>query len=425
MEGILLLLALASPQSFAAPDCSKPAGTVPNPYLPVGFPDPDNPIEHVIVIMQENHSFDSYFGKLNDPKYYGPDVDGVDDTMWNPDPQGKPVYAFHQSSYCVEDPIHDWTPQHDNWDGGKNDRFVINNSGPGLDGGRVMGYYTDQDLNFYYALANNFAVADRYFCSVIGPTLPNRYFLMAGTAFGHANNDFFSLTIRKQKTIFDVLEENGVSWKYYYSDWAYLSLFETFWKNLDNTALAAFFKWDLDHDNLPAVSFVESSVLGSDEHPPGNVQSGQKSVAGHVRDLIKSPYWKNSVLFLTYDENGGYFDHVAPPEACAPDNIPPDDPGPTGAGYDHFGFRVPFVAISPYAKHHYVSHHNYDHTSILGFIESKFNLPALTVRDANTDPLMDLFDFSNPQTGRPNLPKPATDAKQFWRCLLPPGIRGL
>jgi phospholipase C len=425
---MLLLLALLFPLGAWAdvpPDCSIRPDTLPNPSLPAGTPDPRIPIEHVIVIMQENHSFDNYFGKLNDPKHYGSALDGVTSELSNPDVNGNAVHPFHQGSFCVADPDHEWDPQHFNWDGGAMDRFVINNSAGGANGARVMGYYTEQDLNFYYALADEFAVADRYFCSVMGPTLPNRYFLMAASAFGHIENDLPPLFKSwQQRTIFDQLQKYGVGWKYYHADWAYLAFFDTFWQHLDHTGGILDFQYDLHHGKLPAVSFVESSVLGSDEHPPNNIQTGQGAVADRVKDLLKSPYWKDSVLFLTYDENGGYYDHVPPPPACKPDSISPETEGHFPAEYDHTGFRVPFVAISPFAKRHYVSHQTYDHTSILGFIEHKFNVPPITFRDANADPMMDFFDFAHPQMDKPKLPKADHDFDKAFKCLIPPGPRG-
>jgi phospholipase C len=168
------------------------------------------------------------------------------------------------------------------------------------------------------------------------------------------------------------------------------------------------------------VVFLESSFTGrpsGDEHPPSDFQVGQASVAMRIDAFLQSTYWPDSVLFLTYDENGGFFDHLPPPEACIPDDIPPMlEKGSYQAEYDRYGFRVPFVAISPYAKRHHVSHEVYDHTSILKFIETKFNLPALTLRDANANPFLDVFDFSNPQLEVPQLPPAEVDPDHLAKC---------
>jgi phospholipase C len=374
-------------------DCSRAPGSLPDPNLPPGQVNSAVPIDHIIVLMQENHSFDNYFGRLNQPEYYGAEVDGVLNSMTNLDKAGNPVAAYKETNLCPKDPWHSWNQIHLDWNNGKNDGFVKQNDK------WVMGYYDQSDLGYYYALANQFAIADRYFSSVLTSTFPNRYFLMAGTAFGHIKNDFpktkddFS-----QKTIFDVLTEQKISWKYYTDDKGYLTLFNPMYKrNLDKMAKIAEYHSDLENGKLPQVVFVDASFDGQDEHPAGNIQYGQSFSARIVNSLIASSSWKSSALFLTYDEGGGFYDHVPPPEACLPDEIAPVlSPKSVKGTYDRYGFRVPFIVISPFAKHHYVSHTIYDHTSILKFIETKFNLPALSLRDANANNMMDLFDFNNP-----------------------------
>jgi phospholipase C len=154
---------------------------------------------------------------------------------------------------------------------------------------------------------------------------------------------------------------------------------------------------DLQSNGLPQVAFIDPIFLGpttveNDEHPPANVQVGQKFVADIVKALVASPYWGDSAFFLTYDEHGGYYDHVPPPPACHPDGIPPLGPPNEPGDFDRLGIRVPFVVVSAFSKRHFVSHRVYDHTSILRFIETRFDLPALTARDANAD-RCSLFDF--------------------------------
>jgi phospholipase C len=382
-----------------AVDCSRQAGSLPNPSAPIGVANAAIPVDHIVVIMQENQSFDRYFGKLNAEKFYGKQIEGLPKEASNPDQQGNPVRVYHEDTLCTKDVVHQWNPMHKAWNNGKCDGFAR----PGAN--RVMSFYDESDLPYYYALANEFAVADHYFCSVLSQTYPNRFYLYAGTSFGHVQNDW--LDSYTQRTIFDELESRGISWKYYTSRENYLRMF----KSLRKLAPKHFapikeYKEDLDGQSLPAVAFLESSESkGEDEHPDNNVQIGQAWVADKIQALMKSPYWPKSALFLTYDENGGFYDHVAPPEACVPDDIAPrlkhsHLPG----GFDRYGFRVPLTVISPYAKHHYVSHNVYDHTSILKFIETKFNLPALTRRDANADGLLDLFDFSSPRQKLPRLP---------------------
>ena len=176
---------------------------------------------------------------------------------------------------------------------------------------------------------------------------------------------------------------------------------------------------------MPQVVFIDGNITedvnGNDEHPPGDIQTGQKFVSDRVHDLMASPQWKDLALFITWDEHGGTFDHVVPPTACAPDGVAPiltnaADKAVTG-GFNQYGVRVPFITVSPYAKRGYVSHRLYDHTSITRFIETKFKLPALSWRDANADPLLDLFDFRNPPFVQPpTIAVPTVNADQMAQC---------
>ncbi len=177
---------------------------------------------------------------------------------------------------------------------------------------------------------------------------------------------------------------------------------------------------------LPQVSFIDGQLgeegpAGDDEHPPGDIEIGQKFVADILIALMKSPDWGHVAFFLNYDENGGFYDHVPPPNACAPDATPAVLNGSNDqkypGGFDRYGFRVPLLVVSPYAKKGYVSHNIYDHTSVTRFIETKFRLPALTGRDANADPLMDFFDFQNPPNMTPpTLTEPAVDPTEASYC---------
>ena len=385
----------ASAQTLAQTlDCSQKAGSVPNVNVMPGTNNPSIPIEHTIVIMQENHSFDNYFGRLNQPKFYGNEVDGITPDMANPDASGKMIAVHREQLLCAQNPKHTWGAMHSDWDNGKNDKFVINS------GADAIGFYDDKELGYYYQLANRFAIGDRYFSSAMTQTFPNRFFMLTGTAFGHIKNDIpVSKLGYRQKTIFQNLSEHGVSWKYYKNGPGYLYLFTDFWlKNKHHVGKVSEFDEDLKAGTLPQVVFIDSDMDGEDEHPSDDIQLGEVFVSNRVSELVRSTSWKNSVIFLEYDEAGGFFDHVSPPPACVPDGIEPKfgKEDTIKGHYDRLGFRVPFVAISPFAKTHYVSHVTHEHTSILKFIETKYNLPALTARDANADDLMDIFDFQHP-----------------------------
>lgn len=395
------------PAQAAAPDCSRQAGSRPSSSLEAGKADAKNPIEHIVIIMQENHSFDNYFGRLNQPAFYGNAVDGITDKMSNPNSAGHPVFAHHEKTLCPADPGHSWNDMHKDWNQGANDNFVK------VSGEKAIGYYDQQDIPFYYALANQFAISDRYFAPILTSTFSNRFYLLAGTSFGHIRNDMPKNDSEfAAPTIFETLDKYGISWRYYGDGKGYLSLFRPlFKKDKKSIVPLAEYERDLNSDHFPQVAFVESNFENDeDEHPNENIQLGQAWVAARVKPFMSSPYWKDSVLFLTYDEGGGFFDHVAPPAACAPDTIAANlEKNSAPGGYTRYGFRVPFIAISPYVKHHFVAHTVVDHSSILKFIETKFNLPALSVRDANANDMLEMFDFKNPVMTVPHLPEAVID----------------
>ena len=408
----------APPSPTPTVSCLFEAGAMPDQTLPAGAPRGEQiPIDHIVFLMQENHSFDNYFGQL--PAAGHTEVDGLPPGASNPDSDGSPISVYHEPKYCTSpDVSHSWTGSHRQYNDGRNDGFVITNN-PG--GGRALGYYEESDLPFYYALAKSFAMSDRYFCSLLGPTYPNRFFSLAGTSFGFVRN--VSPAEVQPRTIFDLLDENHITWKIYYDDAPFAVIVRL--TRARNQVRFAQFLADAAAGTLPQVSFVDPAFTElhgeqTDEHPDANVQFGQRFAASAINALLQSPQWPRSVLFWTYDEHGGFYDHVAPPSACVPDDFAPRlQAGEPVAAFDRYGFRVPFVAVSPYAKPGYVSHRIYDHTSILRFIETRFDLPALTRRDANADPMLDLFDFSNPRLlNPPELPEAVIDPEGERICRL-------
>jgi hypothetical protein len=231
-----------------------------------------------------------------------------------------------------------------------------------------------------------------------------------------------SRSTTRSPTIFNRLDEAGVRWKIYQSDVAF-ALVYAYVRNHPAGNLVGIREYfhDAAAGTLPQVAFVDPAFLGAaenDEHPLTNVQVGEAFVASVVGAFVQSPNWSRGALFLTYDEHGGYFDHVPPPAACVPDDIPRRlNPGDVVAAFDHSGIRVPLVAVSPFARKHYVSHVVTDDTSILRFIETRFDLPALTRRDANASPLLDLFDFAHPSFVKPpRLPTARVNEHKAARC---------
>ncbi|MRG95911.1 phospholipase C [Polyangium spumosum] len=398
----------------------------------------DIPVDHIVVLMLENRSFDHYFQKL--PEAGQSDVDVAPENYTNPDENGNPVAPFRDTQLCFVDTNHEWTGTHEQINGGQMDGFYKTSHGfheqPAggtlemLSGSRALGYYTQEDLPFYYWLANEFAIADRYFSSIAGPTWPNRMFLYAASSFGAVHNQF----VTPDKVLFDYLEQRQVSWRVYVSTTPGAAVFvekyleyskdeHEHYVPIDN------YFHDLETGNLPQVVFVDPGIARegyaqNDEHPPAIAMLGEQFTATVVDALAKSSAWPRSALFITYDEHGGLYDHVVPPKACPPDDIAPDlKEGDTAAGFDTLGVRVPLIVVSPYAKKHFVDHRTYDHTSIVRFIEARFQMPALTNRDANAEAPWEMFDFENPPHVDPpavTIPTVAQDKLDACQAIFEP-----
>ena len=421
-----LLLSAPSAEAGRSRGCSYEAGALPVETLPAGTPHGDQiPIDHIVVLMQENRSFDHMLGQLHNEGQ--PAAVGLNGRNGNVDPgTGAVITSFHQTRLCeVADLAHSWNSTHRQYNDGFMNGFVATNATPAdPTGRRAMGYLTSADLPFYYALYATFAMGDRYFSSVLGPTYPNRFFLLAGTSFGRISNEYPSTPDEYGPSIFELLNDAGVTWKVYYNDIPFAAFFAGARAQPDNFVEIDQFHTDAANGTLPQVAYVDPAfVTGgeNDEHPPSNVQLGQAFVASVIDSLMHSPNWPSSALFLEYDEHGGYYDHVVPPAACVPDATPPRlTPTSEPGTFDRYGIRVPMVVVSPFSKPHFVSHRIHDHTSILRFIETRFDLPALTVRDANTDPPLEFFDFENPAfLTPPVLPNAEIDPIRAAQCTAP------
>ena len=397
-------------------------GSRPHPALSSGT-DTLPQIEHVVVLMMENHSYDNVFGMLGRITGERPRGDGLKigydgyPVNTNPQADGKPLRAFHMPSTCQlpGQPSQEWIACHEQYNGGRNNGFITSPSGP-----VAMGYWDERDLPFTYSLAREFPIGDRWFCSVLGQTDPNRRYLIAATSSGMTDDVPIPSQVAllgaqpKNGTIFSQLTTHGISWKDYYAQYpsqysATPNLYPADDAALEQTygePLTQFYT-DAANGNLPSFSLVEPNYGTSSQENPQNIIRGETVLADVVRAVGRSPKWKQTVLIITYDEHGGYYDHVPPPAALAPDSIPPvtAEPGqPTYDGFSRYGFRVPSVVVSPYAKRRHVSHTVYDHTSILAFVEHKWNLPALTLRDANANELTDFFDLKAMAHRHPTFP---------------------
>jgi phospholipase C len=246
-------------------------------------------------------------------------------------------------------------------------------------------------------------------------------YLYAATSVGNTYNTI----AEADNTIVDYLEQRQIDWKIYATGTPGLGIFLSthlkyaadHLKNIDD-----FFN-DAAAGTLPHFAFIDPNIgregpINDDEHPPSMSMLGQQIVAKVLDGLTKSSAWKRSALFLTYDEHGGLYDHVVPPKACPPDDIPPKlQDGDPQAAFDQYGIRVPMMVVSPYAKKHFVSHRVYDHTSLVRFIEARFVMPALTNRDANAEAPWEMFDFDNPpHADPPTITMPEVDQAKIDAC---------
>jgi phospholipase C len=410
-------------------ECGYAAGALPaetqGKSRPVGK---DIPIETIVIVMMENRSFDHYFQKAKENGLTDMDVAPAD--FSNPGPDGMPVKIFRDQRLCFVDTNHEWDGSHEQvGPEDKMDGFVKTNEGhheipvhgtPDMNAGsRAMGYYEKSDIPFMYWAAENFAVGDRYFCSLMGPTWPNRMFLYGASSWGRMEN---KLPDPPYETLFDLLEKRGVTWRIYPSQTmgAGVVAGSVIKYAAEHVAFNGddYFK-DAAEGKLPQVVFVDPKIgkenyNQNDEHPPAIMQIGQQWLSKVTKALIDSPQWSKSALFITYDEHGGLYDHVPPPKACEPDTRKPDV---AGAKFDRYGIRVPFVVVSPFAKKKFVSHKVYDHTSITRFVEAKFTLPAMSKRDANAEAPYDMFDFAAVPNKTPTQPPAVTiDDKALAAC---------
>ena len=387
----VLVMALASPSVNVRADV--PAGTPSH-----GSSESKTPIEHIIVLMQENHTFDNYFGTY-------PGAEGIPAGTCMPvDPTDKAntecVEPYHIGDRPIDDLDHSLGTFNTQYNKGKMDGFVYALSQRNQNGALAMGYYDDRDLPYYWNLADEYVLFDHFFSSDHGGSFANHMFWVTAQYGGsRATEEGYShLT-----TIFDRLEERGISWKFYVQNYDPQINFRTLdqysgnrasqiiWvpllnidRFLDDPKLAShivdmseYYK-DLENGTLPAVAYI--APAGASEHPPGSIRSGQKFVKALIQALMRSDSWNSSAFLLTYDDWGGWYDHVVPPQV--------DKYG--------YGLRVPALLVSPYARRGHVDSTVLDFTSIPKFIEENWDLEPLAERDAKANSFMSAFDFSQP-----------------------------
>jgi phospholipase C len=369
------------------------------------------PIKHFVFLMQENHSFDNYFGTY-------PGADGIPkDTCMPVNPLARPskrgcVKPFAIGNRPATDLSHNVRTFRSEYRNGAMNGFVSTFRRIGIKTDLSMGHYVENDLPYYWNLAHNYVLFDHFFTSAAGGSIWNHMFWVTGTPGNRSGDILPKKGFGSLPTIFDRLQASGVSWKFYVQNYdpriTYRSAIlgdrgsQVVWvplldyaRYIDNPALSShivdlsqYYK-DLQHGTLPAVSYIAPS--GASEHPPGRIQAGERFVRSLITELMRSSAWTSSAFMWTYDDWGGWYDHVKPPRV--------DKFG--------YGFRAPALLVSPYAKRDFVDHQTFDFTSALRFIEQNWSLKPLASRDAKATSIANAFDFSRPAR------KPALLAADF------------
>jgi phospholipase C len=422
-------MAVAAATAMMPPNVRRVLAQAPSQPQPGSLRD----IKHVVMLMQENRSFDHYFGTLAGVRGFGdPEALKLADgksVFYQPDPMNPDGYLlpFHldtrtTSAQKIPSTSHAWNVQHDSWNGGKMDNWLpAHRKAEGAKAPYVMGYHTRADIPFHFALAEAFTLCDHYHCSVMGPTWPNRMYWMTGTIDpdGEAGGPMISNRHIPEgyrwSTYAEKLEKAGVSWKVYQQQDNYgcnmLEQFKTFLEadrdsRLYNRGMIhepeGKFEFDAMNDNLPTVSWIITTSTAS-EHPDFMPAAGAAFIASKINAIAANPeVWAKTAFILNYDENDGIFDHVPPPVP------PPDTPKefirglPIGGG-----FRVPCIIISPWTAGGWVCSQPFDHTSVLQFVERLTGVKETNISDWRRKTFGDLtaaFRFGETKSAPPQLP---------------------
>lgn len=345
-------------------------GALPNPK--------SSGIDHVVVVCMENRSFDHFLGWL-------PGANGRQAGLSYPSSSG-PQSTYHLTTYTgchSKSPDNSWAGGRIQYDNGLCDGWLLDPNNDSY----CIGYYTQTDLAFLAQAAPYWTTCDQYFSAIMGPTFPNRMYLHAGVTDRLTDS---ILPFSRLPAIWDALAAAGVSGRYYYTDLSFLSLWGFKYASI-SAPIAKFFV-DCDAGTLPSVAYVEPSFLGdvtgtgNDDHPFNDIRNGEYFLNQVYKAVTTGRDWARTVLILTYDEWGGFFDHIEPQNA-------PD----INTAYQLRGFRVPCLVISPLAPRNTVAHGLYDHASVLTFIEWRWNLPPLSVRDQYANNIGEVLDFSRPR----------------------------
>ncbi|HEX7525456.1 MAG TPA: alkaline phosphatase family protein [Gaiellaceae bacterium] len=360
---------------------------------PARLPSPAHSgIDHVVVVMMENRSFDHFLGWL-------PGADGKQAGLTYLDAAGAPhpthPLAPDFQGCAFADPDHSYDGSRVAWNNGACDGWLR----AGRNDDFAVGYYGQKDLPFVGPAATHFTTCDRYFAPILGPTFPNRFYALAGVT-DRLDNAFSKVEL---PTIFDRLAAKKLRAGYYCGNTNFLLLWDQKYNPITRTH-GRFFT-DCKRGTLPEFSFVDPnytfddtgprSGVGADDHPHADIRAGEYFLSTIYNAVTHSPAWGKTLLVVTFDEWGGFFDHVPPP--AGPDVDP---------RFEQRGFRVPCLLISPFARRGYLSHGVYDHTSILKLVEWRWGLKPLSVRDAQANNLATALDFSRRVLSAPTIVAP-------------------
>jgi phospholipase C len=354
-------------------------------------------IEHVVVVMMENRSFDHFMGWL--PHANGRQA-GLSYTDANGVSHSTHPLAPDFQGCGFADPDHSYAGGRIEFDSGRCDGWLR----AGQNDIYSIGYYERNDLPFLGRAAVDYTACDRYFCGILGPTFPNRFYQHAAQTDRLSN----TLTLATLPTIWDRLAARGVPARYYFSDLPFLALWGPKYTSI--TRPVTDFFASAQAGTLPAVSFIDPAFGGEDEgtstddHPHGDIRVGESFLNTIYRAISQGPSWDSTVLVINFDEWGGFFDHVPPPLAPIPD-------ADRAVGADgRIGFRTPAIIISPFSRRGHVSHHQFDHTSVLRMIEWRWGLDPLTIRDQTANNLALALDLKHPERHAPQYLVPSVVA---------------
>jgi len=351
-------------------------------------------IDTLVYLMMENRTYDHVLGARS--LLEESPANGLRAGMSNPDPNGGVTASYEapDGALCVLDPPHSWDPSHAQFNAGAMDGFVRQQEHQHPGDRSPMQYLTRRHLPVTWSLADSYATCDRWFASVMGPTFPNRYYWLSGQSFGLKGND---IPTGKHPSILSRLRDAGREWRVYYTDVPFVGLLQD---HLDTDLTGRVgpidrFFTDAAAGKLAPVTYLDPAFTNADDHPPHHPILGQAFIASVYKALAASPQWDRCLLVITYDEHGGFFDHVAPPKAT-------DDRA--ALGFDQLGMRVPALVVGPYVKAGHVSSVVRDHTSALKQVETTFGTAPLSARASAAADFSELIDQDRLARGQPQAP---------------------